>query len=101
MKRASLVLVLALAFLPTSSAWAKGKSSNSSTSGKSAKKGTAPTMSPKQAEELAKCMQKCQEPTMACMEGCKGNQSCTTKCSQRFTDCASRTCGDLLPAAED
>jgi hypothetical protein len=99
MKRASLVLVLALAFLPTSSAWAKGKSSNSS--GKSAKKGVAPTMSPQQAEELSKCMQKCQEPTMACMDGCKGNQSCTTKCSQRFTDCASRTCGNLLPSGED
>ena len=100
MKRTSLVLVLALACLPTSAAWAKGKSSNNS-SGKSAKKGATPTMSPKQAEELAKCMQKCQEPTMACMEGCKGNQQCTTKCSQRFTDCASRTCGDLMPSGED
>lgn len=100
MKRASLVLVLALACLPTSAAWAKGKSSNS-TSGKSAKKGSTPTMDPKQAQELGRCMQKCQEPMMACMNDCKGNQSCTTKCSQRFTDCTSRTCGNLLPSGED
>jgi hypothetical protein len=101
MKRSSLVLLLALACLPPSAAWAKGKS-KSNNSGQTEKKGgAAPTMSPKQAQELAKCMQKCQEPAMACMEGCKGNQSCATKCSTRLTDCATRTCGDLLPEAEE
>jgi hypothetical protein len=57
----------------------------------------APVLDNKKAQELSRCMTKCQEPMKSCMGGCRGNQDCTMQCSDQFTDCIEKTCGDLLP----
>lgn len=54
-------------------------------------------------KKLANCMQKCQGPSVSCMDKCGDNENCTNRCGEQFSQCLLKACEELVqePSEED
>ncbi|WP_309890155.1 hypothetical protein [Archangium sp.] len=89
MKLSSLLVALTLLSFPASSL-AQEKSP-----AKQRKK--APDMDTKKTKALVNCMEKCQGPSVSCMEKCGDSESCTNRCGEQFSQCLLKACEGLVP----
>jgi len=89
MKLSTLLVALTLLSFPASSL------AQDKRPAKQRKKGG--DMDTKKTKELANCMQKCQAPSVSCMEKCGDSESCTNRCGEQFSQCLLKACEGLAP----
>jgi hypothetical protein len=54
-------------------------------------------MDEKKTRELAKCMDKCQGPSVSCVEKCGDDEACSNRCGEQFSKCLLKACDGLVP----
>jgi len=92
MKLSTLLVSLTLLSFPASSLAQENRP---------AKQRKGADMDTKKTKELANCMQKCQAPSVSCMEKCGDSESCTNRCGEQFSQCLLKACEGLVPEPSD